>query len=94
MWTIFEHRELMKICQRLPRRVLIKYELWKEYVEEKGPRALRNFPGFRDEALRGKLSGWRSSRLSILHRLLYQVDTRNKEVFVRKIVPHKYSGTH
>jgi hypothetical protein len=63
MWRIQEHREIAKICRKLGRSVVKKYELWKDIVFRHGPRKLRGFPGFHDEKLKGTRAGHRSSRL-------------------------------
>jgi len=88
MWQIEEHRDVDKICRKLPPQVLKKYELWKQIVYLHGPDKLREFPGFHDEKLEGQLAGQRSSRLSLQFRVIYQVE--RDVVRVLRITPHEY----
>ena len=90
MWHIQEHRSLDKILEKLPLRVVKKYELWKDLVFRHGPEKLREFPGFHDEKLKGELEGQRSSRLTIQYRLIYSVEKDIITVYVIDITPHKY----
>ena len=90
MWTILEHRELDKICRKLPEAIVKKYELWKDIVFRHGPEKLKEFPGFHDEALKGGRKGQRSSRLSLHYRVIYSVEREVVTVFVLEITPHSY----
>jgi mRNA-degrading endonuclease RelE of RelBE toxin-antitoxin system len=90
MWQINEHREIEKVCRKLPIQVARKYELWKEIVYRHGPEKLREFPGFRDEPLAGELGRQRSSRLSLQYRVIYSVEREVVTVYVLSITPHKY----
>ena len=90
MWQVNEHRDIQKICRKLPIQVIKKYELWKEIIFRHGPEKLREFPGFRDESLGGELAGQRSSRLSLQYRVIYSVERDVITVYVLAITPHKY----
>lgn len=90
MWQINEHRDFEKVCRKLPKAVVKKYELWKEIVYRHGPEKLREFPGFHDEKLLGSLAGQRSSRLSLQYRVIYAVEREIVTVYVLAITPHKY----
>lgn len=90
MWQINEHRDIQKICRKLPIQVVKKYELWKEIVFRHGPEKLREFPGFRDESLAGELEGQRPSRLSLQYRVIYFVEREAVTVSVLSITSHKY----
>jgi Txe/YoeB family toxin of Txe-Axe toxin-antitoxin module len=90
MWRIQEHHDVAKICRMLPNAVVKKYELWKEIVARHGPEKLKEFPGFHDEKLKGKLAERRSSRLSLQYRVVYSVERDLVTVFVWKITPHDY----
>jgi len=52
-WRIQEHRDISKVCRKLPAAVVKKYELWKAIVFDHGPEKLKEFPGFNDEKLKG-----------------------------------------
>ena len=71
MWTIFEHRRVAKQLQFLPQEILKRYEKWKDIVMISGPEGLRFIKGFHDEALRGEWKGYRSSRLGLKYRVMY-----------------------
>lgn len=90
MWHIKEHRNIAKICRKLPLDVIKKYELWKNIVFRHGPEKLREFPGFHDEKLKGVRKGQRSSRLNIQYRVIYTVKRDVITVFVLEITPHDY----
>jgi proteic killer suppression protein len=90
MWRIQEHRDIAKTCRKLPGAVVKKYELWKDIVFRHGPEKLKEFPGFRDEKLKGDRTGQRSSRLSLQYRVIYAVERDVVTVFVLEITPHNY----
>jgi proteic killer suppression protein len=90
MWHIKEHRDIEKVCKRLPPVVVKKYELWKDIVFRHGPDKLREFPGFHDEKLKGERKGQRSSRLSLQYRVIYTVERDIVTVLVLEISPHNY----
>jgi proteic killer suppression protein len=90
MWRIREHRDIEKICKKLPEAVVKKYELWKDIIFRHGPEKLKEFPGFHDEKLKGERKGQRSSRLGSLYRVIYIVERDVVTVFVLEITPHKY----
>ena len=90
MWVIKEHRGIKKVCRKLPSSIVKKYELWKDLVFRHGPEKLREFPGFRDERLRGRREGERSSRLSLHYRVVYTVERRRVTIYVIEITPQQY----
>ena len=90
MWHILENRKIGKTIQKLPIQVVKKYELWKSIIFRHGPEKLKEFPGFNDEKLKGARSNQRSSRLSLLYRVIYEVERESVSVFVIEISPHNY----
>lgn len=90
MWRIRERRDIEKTCRKLPASVVKKYELWKNIVFRHGPEKLKEFPGFHDEKLKGARSGQRSSRLSLLYRVVYLVESEQVTVYVIEIIAHNY----
>jgi proteic killer suppression protein len=90
MWQIREHRDIEKVCRKLPPAVLKKYELWKNVVFRHGPEKLKEFSGFHDEKLKGQRDGQRSSRLSLQYRIIYSVEREIVTVYVLEITPHDY----
>ncbi len=90
MWRIEEHRDIGRVCRKLPPQIVKKYELWKAIVFRHGPEKLKEFPGFHDEKLRGNREGKRSSRLSLQYRVVYSIERELVTVYVLEITPHNY----
>ena len=90
MWLLLEHRRLDKQLAKLPTEILKRYEKWKDIAEVSGPQGLMAVRGFRDEALSGEWSGYRSSRLNQQYRVIYRVQDDRLEIRVVEVVPHDY----
>jgi addiction module RelE/StbE family toxin len=90
MWKIFEHREVVKQLKSLPLEILKRYEKWKDIVYISGPAGLKLIKGFRDETLKGKWKGYRSSRLSVQYRVIYTIENERILVKVMSITAHDY----
>jgi addiction module RelE/StbE family toxin len=93
MWQIFEHRDLDKKLRRakVPLEVLKRYEKWKDIARLSGPQGLKRIKGFRDEELKGKWRGFRSSRLGQQWRIIYRVEGNRLLIQVLDINPHDYA---
>ncbi|MBN1687959.1 MAG: type II toxin-antitoxin system mRNA interferase toxin, RelE/StbE family [Candidatus Omnitrophica bacterium] len=90
MWRIQEHKDIAKLCRKLPEHIVKKYEVWKNIVFRHGPGKLKEFPGLHDEALKGERKGKRSSRLSLQYHVVYTVRHDIVTVYVLEITPHRY----
>jgi addiction module RelE/StbE family toxin len=90
VWTIVEHKRLAKQIEGAPAQVKEKYEFWKNIVRHSGPEGLRAIKGFHDEALSGKLAGFRSSRLNQAWRVMYEVRRDEVIVIVERVSNHDY----
>ncbi len=90
MWELYEHNRIAKVIKKLPEEILKRYEKWKDIVRISGPQGLKLIAGFRDEALKGKWKGYRSSRLNEQFRVIYAVDKNEIYVTVEEITPHDY----
>jgi addiction module RelE/StbE family toxin len=90
MWTVLEAAEVKKELRRCPQRIRDKYEQWKVIVRTGGPRSLAALPGLHDEPLAGQWRGFRSSRLSLQWRVIYQVQGERVTVVVVRISAHDY----
>ena len=90
MWTVYEHRNVDKQLRSIPEDVLKRYEKWKDIVFVTGPNGLKLIRGFRDEALRGKWKGHRSSRLNKQYRVIYTVENDKVLVKVMSVSAHDY----
>ena len=90
MWTLLEHRRIVKQVSRLPTEVLKRYEKWKDIVVISGPQGLRLIKGFHDEALRGGWKGFRSSRLGRQYLVIYRVKASEILIEIVEINAHDY----
>ena len=90
MWKIYEHRNLQTKVGLLPKEILKRYEKWKDIVIISGPSGLRLIKGFHDEALRGKWSGFRSSRLGSQYRIIYKIIENKMHILIKEITAHDY----
>ena len=90
MWRIEEHRRVDKQVASAPKEILRRYEKWKDIATLSGPPGLLLIKGFRDEALRGKWKGYRSSRLGDQWRVVYRVVAREMLFQVASMTPHDY----
>ena len=90
MWEVFEHRQARRRIRKLPDEIVKRYEKWKDIVEFSGPAGLRLIRGFRDESLRGRWSGHRSSRLGDQYRVIYRIEKKRLYVMVVDVTAHDY----
>jgi toxin HigB-1 len=91
MWRIEEHRRVDKqLSDAMPTEILKRYEKWKDIARISGPQGLRAIKGFHDEALSGDWKGYRSSRLGIQWRVIYQVIGDVLMIHVVQVTPHDY----
>ena len=91
MWNILENKkEATKILDKAPKQVQEKYEFWKQLIEQQGPSAVRDFPRFKDETLKGAWKGYRSSRLNEQYRVIYRIEHKEVTIYVEKVGPHNY----
>ena len=90
MWRIEEHRRVDKQLSAAPREILKRYEKWKDIAMLSGPPGLRLIKGFHDEALSGEWEGYRSSRLGIQYRVIYQFVAKEQLFQVVSITAHDY----
>jgi toxin HigB-1 len=91
MWRIEEHRRVDKqLSGVVPTEILMRYEKWKDIARISGPQGLRAIKGFHDEALSGDWKGFRSSRLGIQWRVIYQVVGDVLMIHVVQVTPHDY----
>ena len=89
---IVESKSAQKELAKAPKEILVSYEIWARLVEEHGTSILREFKGYQDEKLHGQWAKFRSSRLNLKWRVIYQVDRGGKieVVNVSRITPHDY----
>jgi addiction module RelE/StbE family toxin len=90
MWTVYEHRKVVRQLESLPLEILKRYEKWKDIVSISGPEGLKAIAGFKDEALKGEWKGYRSSRLNLQFRVIYKVVREQVLVQVVSVTAHDY----
>ena len=90
MWQVYEKKTFSRTLKKIPQEVIKNYEIWKRIVELEGPKGLKLIKGFRDEPLKGKWRGYRSSRLNKQWRVIYKHEKKLFEIFVIELTPHKY----
>ena len=90
MWTVLETREAAKSLDKAPAAIVRKYQAWRAIVMQSGPAGLRGVPSFHDEALSGEWAGFRSSRLNLQWRVIYQAEASELIVTVVRVTPHDY----
>lgn len=90
MWTVREHYKVSRVLKRASVQVQINYIAWKRIVELQGPSGVRAVKGYNDEVLKGEWKGFRSSRLGIKWRVIYQMEKKEFRVYVVEVTPHNY----
>jgi addiction module RelE/StbE family toxin len=91
MWRIVEHRRVQqKLTTSVPAEVVKRYEKWKDIARNLGSRGIQAIKGNHDEALLGKWSGYRSSRLGHKWRVIYQVVADVMLILVVEVNAHDY----
>ena len=91
MWQIEEHRRVdRQLSGAVPLEILKGYEKWKDIARISGPMGLRVIKGFQYEALAGEWSGFRSSRLGLQWRVIYQVVADVLMIHVVQVTAHDY----
>jgi addiction module RelE/StbE family toxin len=90
MWKVYEAKTVTKDLKKTPKQIQQKYKAWVEAIKNGGSTNLRNFPGFKDEKLKGDLRECRSSRLNVQYRVVYTESKEVMEIYVLKVTPHKY----
>lgn len=90
MWVVKEHKRVYKSLKKAPEQVQVNYIAWKRIVELQGVQGLKGIKGFHDELLKGKLAGFRSSRLGVKWRVIYKKEKKDFTVYVIEVTPHEY----
>jgi mRNA-degrading endonuclease RelE of RelBE toxin-antitoxin system len=90
MWVLLERAAVKKDLRQCPEPVRKTYAAWRTLVIAGGSAGLRQKPGLHDEALRGQLTGLRSSRLGSQYRVVYMVHAQASTIEVVAVTPHAY----
>ena len=88
--TIAKH--VQKDMKKIPRHILVQFDLWVEVIEMEGYKAMQKIKGYNDHALVGDRKGERSSYLSRSWRVIYTLDdkTNSINVEVLEVNHHDY----
>jgi addiction module RelE/StbE family toxin len=92
MIKLIESKQAQKDLNKVPRVILRSYETWARMIEAHGTGVLRKFPGYHDELLQGEWRGYRSSRLNLKWRVIYQISHSGEIeiVSVIRVTAHDY----
>lgn len=71
-----------KNLKKIPKHILIQFDLRVEIIETDGFRAMQKVKGYRDHSLKGNRKGQRSSSLSKSWRVIYQLDEKTNQLIV------------
>lgn len=72
----------IKNLNKIPKNILILFELWVEILETDGIEEMQKIKGYRDHVLKGKRNGQRSSSLNRSWRIIYTLNQSKMEVKV------------
>jgi addiction module RelE/StbE family toxin len=83
-------KKVEKDLAKVPKNILILFDLWREIIETDGLAAMQGIKGYRDHSLKGQRQGQRSSSLNRSWRIIYALekDTNLLMVFVLEVNHH------
>lgn len=83
--------QAQKDLRKMPRHILVQFDVWVESVETDGYTAMKAIKGYRDHALKGDRQGQRSVSLSRSYRVIYELkDGEIAIVEVQEVNKHEY----
>ncbi len=85
-------KKAQKNLSKIPRYILIQFDLWVEIIETDGFKKMQQIKGFRDHSLKGSRIGQRSCSLSRSWRIIYQLNEKTHELLIEvlEINHHEY----
>ena len=90
IWNVEESALVEKALNKAPPQVVCKYQFWLDMMRYHGPEEVIRWKGFKDEKLKGKWAGNRSSRLNRQYRAIYRIEYESVTVYVEKVDSHTY----
>lgn len=89
---VFLSRNAQKELKKLPRHILMQFDLWVEVIETEGLTTMQKVKGYRDHALKGNRKGQRSSSLSRSWRIIYVIEESSNLITVEilEVNHHEY----
>ena len=85
-------KHAQKDLKRIPRFILVQFDLWVEVIETEGYKTMQQIRGYNDHALHGDRKDQRSSYLSRSWRVIYKLDEVTNAIVVEvlEINHHEY----
>ena len=85
-------RRAHKHLRKSPRYVQEKFRAWLVAVQQAGLEITQKYPGWHDEALKGKRKGQRSIRLNKQWRVIYIIEMNGEMqlIEISEVTPHEY----
>ncbi len=85
-------KKAVKELRKIPKHIIIQFDLWVEVIETDGLKAMQKIKGYRDHSLKGDRKGQRSSSLSRSWRVIYVLDEEKHllTVDVLEVNHHEY----
>ncbi len=71
-----------KDLKKIPKHILVNFDLWVEIIETDGLKAMQKIKGYRDHTLVGDRKKQRSSSLSRSLRVIYTLDKKTNQLIV------------
>lgn len=77
---------------KIPKYILMQFDLWVTIIETEGLEKMQAVRGYRDHRLKGERKGQRSSSLSKSWRVIYLADKNNSLLIVKilEVNHHEY----
>ena len=82
--TVLLTEKAEKSLRRLPKYIINIFDDWVNLIENYGHDEMSKIPGYRDHALKGNLSGKRSSSLNRSYRVIYELS--NETTLIVKVI--------
>ena len=80
--TVKITKSAQKELRKIPRHILVQFDLWVEVIETEGFQAMQKVKGYNDHPLIGDRKGQRSSYLSRSWRVIYELDTKTNFIII------------
>ena len=90
MFEVYVSKKAEKQLKKIPRHIVVQFDLWVQVIELDGHEAMQKMKGYRDHPLKGTLKGFRSSYLSKSYRVIYSLDEGKKPIVVEVIEVNKH----
>lgn len=90
--TVTITKYAQKNLNKIPRHILVQFDLWVEVIETEGFKAMQKIKGYNDHPLVGNRKGQRSSYLSRSWRVIYTLNDKTNviNVEVLEVNHHEY----